>query len=160
MNPIVQPAVLTQLMQAHFEQFGISFQYPDNWTLEADSVLVGEPSVSVYSPGGAFWSVTVHEAHRDPNELVAAVLEAVRGMYEDVDVEHTRETVEGHNIIGCEINFYYLDMTNTARVGVIPSPHATYLVMYQAEDREYREVERVFQAMTTSLVRQSPWLRE
>ncbi len=147
-------------MQANFDQFGISFQYPDNWTLEADSVMDGEAAVSVYSPGGAFWSVTVHEPHRDPTELVAAVLETIRGMYDQVDTEDTHEAIEGHTVSGCEINFYCLDLTNTARISVIGSPRATYLVMYQAEDREFCEVERVFHAMTTSLVRQSPWLKQ
>jgi hypothetical protein len=147
-------------MQANFDKLGINFQYPDNWTLEADSVLSGEPSVSVYSPGGAFWSVTVHESNRDPKELVSAVLDTLRGMYDEVDAEDTQETIDGREIPGCEINFYCLDLTNTARVGVISSPRAMYLVMYQAEDREFCEVERVFQAMTTSLVRQSPWLRD
>ena len=147
-------------MQANFDQFGIIFQYPDNWTLEADAVLSGEPSVSVFSPGGAFWSVTVHESHRDPKELVAAVLDTVRGMYDEVDAEDTREIIDGRDVPGCEINFYCLDLTNTARVAVVSSPRAMYLVMYQAEDREFCEVERVFQAMTTSLVRQSPWLRD
>ena len=88
------------------------------------------------------------------------MIETIRGMYDEVDAEDTHEAIEGHAVRGCEINFYRLDLTNTARVSVIASPRGIYLVMYQAEDREFCEVERVFQAMTTSLVRQSPWLRE
>ena len=65
-------------MRANFEQFGMRFQYPDNWTLEADDLLHGQAAVSVYSPQGGFWSVTVHDPSEEPQELVEAVVTAMR----------------------------------------------------------------------------------
>lgn len=147
-------------MQANFAKYGIKFQYPDNWTLEADQVLQGRGSVSVYSPSGGFWQVTVHEPDRDPDELVDAVVETMRGMYDELDAEETISRIAGHDVVACEMNFYYLDLTNTALVEVIPSRRATYVVMYQAEDREFDNIHRVFEAMTASLVQESPWLQE
>ncbi|HJS07122.1 MAG TPA: hypothetical protein VJ809_05660 [Pirellulales bacterium] len=147
-------------MQASFDQFGIRFQYPDNWTLEADDLLRGQGSVSVYSPGGGFWSLTVHEPNDDPDDLVEAVVDAMRNMYDELDAEETVETIDGRKVSGCEMNFYCLDLTNTATVRVLQSPRANYLVLYQAEDREFAELEAVFEAMTASLVKQSSWLRE
>jgi len=147
-------------MQASFDQFGLRFQYPDNWTLEADDLLHGQGAVSVYSPGGGFWSVTVHDPQDDPADLVDAVVGAMRNMYDELDAEETAETIDGREVSGCEINFYYLDLTNTATVRVIGSSRANYLVLYQAEDREFAELEAVFEAMTASLVKQSTWLRE
>jgi hypothetical protein len=146
-------------MQASFDQFGIRFQYPDNWTLEADDLLRGQGAVSVYSPGGGFWSVTVHDPHDGPGDLVGAVVDAMRNMYEELDAEETTETIDGREVPGCEMNFYYLDLTNTATVRVLESSRANYLVLYQAEDREFAELEAVFEAMTASLVKQSDWLR-
>jgi hypothetical protein len=147
-------------MQANFEQFGLSFQYPDNWMLEADDLLQGEASVSVYSPGGGFWSVTVHDPSQDPQDLIDAVVETMRNMYDELDAEESTETIDGRHVPTCEMNFYYLDLTNTATVRVIPSARANYLVLCQAEDREFAELQNVFAAMTISLVQQSQWLRE
>jgi hypothetical protein len=147
-------------MQANFEQFGIRFQYPDNWTLEADDLLKGQGAVSVYSPGGGFWSVTVHDPNDEPEELVDAVVDTMRSMYEEIDAEETMETIAGRPVACCEMNFYYLDLTNTATVRVIPSPKGNFLVMCQAEDREFAELEDVFAAMTASLVKQSAWLSD
>jgi hypothetical protein len=145
-------------MQADFEQFGIRFQYPDNWTLEAEDLLQGQGSVSVYSPGGGFWSVTVHDPSQEPADLVDAVVDTMRNMYEELDAEETVETVAGRDVPCCEMNFYYLDLTSTATVRVIPSPRANFLVLCQAEDREFAELENVFAAMTASLVKQSAWI--
>lgn len=145
-------------MQADFEQFGIRFQYPDNWTLEAEDLLHGQGSVSVYSPGGGFWSVTVHDPSQEPDDLLTAVVDTMRKMYEELDAEEAIETVVGRDVPCCEMNFYYLDLTSTATVRVIPSPRANFLVLCQAEDREFAELENVFAAMTASLVKESSWL--
>lgn len=147
-------------MRANFDQFGIRFQYPDNWTLEADDMLHGQGAVSVYSPGGGFWSVTVHDASNEPKELVGAVVEAMRKTYEDLDVQETIETIDGRSVPGCEMNFYCLDLTNTATVRAIHSSRANYVVLYQAEDREFAQLKDVFAAMTASLLKESDWLRE
>jgi hypothetical protein len=157
---IVKSAASFRDMLASFDQFGIRFQYPDNWTLEADDLLRGQGAVSVYSPGGGFWSVTVHDPHDDPGDLVDAVVDTMRNMYEDLDAEETTETIDGREVSGCEMNFYCLDLTNTATVRVLESSRANYLVLYQAEDREFAELEAVFEAMTASLVKQSIWLQE
>jgi len=147
-------------MQANFEQFGLRFQYPDNWTLEADDLLQGQGSVSVYSPGGGFWSVTVHDSSQDPDDLIEAVVDTMRKMYDELDIEESIETIDGRQVSCCEMNFYYLDLINTATVRVIPSARANYLILCQAEDREFAELQRVFSAMTISLVKQSEWLQE
>ena len=147
-------------MQANFEKFGIRFQYPDNWTLEADDLLRGQGAVSVYSPGGGFWSVTVHDPAEDPGDLIGAVVDAMRNTYEELDVEETLESINGRSIRGCEMNFYCLDLTNTATARVIHSSRANYVVLCQAEDREFAELENVFAAMTASLLKESKWLRE
>ncbi len=145
-------------MRANFEKFGIQFQYPDNWTLETDDMLGGQSSATVYSPGGAFWSVTVHDAADDPADLIDAVVATMRTTYEDLDSEDTDETLYGREVIGCDMNFYCLDLTNTAEVRVFESARGNFVVLWQAEDREYAEIHRVFQAMTASLLQESSWL--
>ena len=65
-------------MPVSFNRMGISFQYPDNWTLDEQDALAGRKSVTVYSPGGAFWSVSIHPASADPVELSTAALETMK----------------------------------------------------------------------------------
>ena len=139
-------------MPSEFNKLGIRFQYPDNWTLNEDVALAGCRSVSVFSPGGAFWTVSIHPRNADPAELAQAAVETMRGEYTDLEVEEVSETVAGHELIGYDLNFYYLDLTNTAVVRSIRGDTATYTVFYQAEDHEFAEIHEVLRAVTISLL--------
>ena len=54
------------LMPLMYEKLGIAFQYPDNWELDEQDALLGEQSVAVYSPGGAFWCVAMQPGQVEP----------------------------------------------------------------------------------------------
>jgi hypothetical protein len=140
-------------MPAVFDKLGIRFQYPDNWELDEKDALAGESSVTVYSPGAAFWSIAVHGREVAPKDLVEAALKAMRQEYDELDAEPVQERAFGHELIGYDLNFYCLDLTNTALVRAVQTADATYLILCQAEDREFAEVEPVFRAMTASLLR-------
>jgi hypothetical protein len=139
-------------MPGKFDKLGISFQYPENWTVDEKDLVEGRRSVTVYSPGGAFWSVTLHSQRADPDELAQAVIEVMRQEYEDLEVEPARETVAGRDVAGYDLNFFYLDLTNTAQVRSLRNDRAVYVIFWQAEDRELAAIGRVFEAMTTSLL--------
>jgi hypothetical protein len=139
-------------MPAQFNSLGISFQYPDNWKLDDSDALLGRKSVTVYSPGGAFWSVVIHPGSSDPAKLAATAVEALRQEYEGLEAEAVEETLVGHELIGHDLAFYCLDLTNTAHIRTLRSGDATYTIYYQAEDREYGQINRVFQAMTVTLL--------
>ena len=139
-------------MPARFESLGISFQYPDNWTLDEEDALEGRQSVTVYSPGGAFWSVTVHPPSADPGELAEAAVEAMKQEYEELDAEEARQSAAGREMTGYDLNFYFLDLTNTAQIRCLKTDRAVYSIFCQAEDREFAELQLVFEAMTTSLL--------
>jgi len=135
-----------------FEKLGISFQYPDNWTLDEEDALVGRRSVTVYSPGGAFWSVAAHPRSADPARLAKAAVEAMKQEYEGLEAQETRQALAGRELIGYDLNFYYLDLTNTAQIRCLRTQRTTYTVFCQAEDREFDRIELVFQAITASLL--------
>ena len=139
-------------MPAEFRKLGIAFQYPENWTLDQDDALAGRKSVTVYSPGGAFWTVGVHPHSADPFELAQAAVHAMSEEYTEVEVEEASEVLAGQELIGFDLNFYYLDLINTACVRCLRTDRATYAVFCQAEDREYDAIQHVFRAMTTSLL--------
>ena len=139
-------------MPAEFNKLGILFQYPDNWALDEEDALAGQKSVTVYSPGGAFWSISVHPRSVDPATLAKAAVDAMKADYEELEIEETRETMAGREMIGYDLNFFYLDFTNTATIRCIRTDQATYTIWCQAEDREFERIRGVFHAITTSFL--------
>lgn len=139
-------------MPALFDSLGISFQYPENWTLDDSDALLGRKSVAVYSPGGAFWSVAIHSGAADPAKLAAAVVDAMRQEYEGLEAERAEESVAGYDLLGYDLAFYCLDLTNTAQVRCLRFAHAAYTIYCQAEDRDYEHLKRVFQAITVTFL--------
>jgi hypothetical protein len=139
-------------MPATYEKLGIRFQFPDNWTLDEGEALEGEKSISVYSPGGAFWSVMIHPKWQAPRELVDAALKTMREVYDELDAEAVEETVGQTDLVGYDMNFYCLDLTNTAAVRSGRTDESTLVIFWQADDRELADVEAIFRAITLSLL--------
>ena len=149
-------------MPQKFEKPGVAFQYPDNWTLEEDDVRPGQRSVTVHSPDGAFWSVTVLPCSADPRQLGKGAVEAMKGEYGEVEAYRTSETIGGHELVGYDLNFCCMDLTNSAQVRCLRMDKNTYTIFCQGEDREFDRIRPVFSAMTTSLIEElgSPRYRE
>ena len=140
-------------MPALFDKLGIFFQYPENWSLDESEAAEGQRSVSVYSPsGGAFWSLSVYSHQEDPQRLAAAALMAMKEEYDNLDAEAVQETRGNRELLGYDINFYCLDLTNTAAVRCLRTERATYTIFYEAEDREFEQVKLVFEAMSVSFL--------
>lgn len=136
----------------HFNRFGLAFDYPENWSVDTDDSQDRYAAVTVYSPEGGFWSVSGHAAGGDPAELAEAVLAQMRAEYQDLDSEAAGDDIAGRTLTGLDINFYCLDLTNTAQVRTLETADAIYLLICQAEDREWTAVSPVFAAITTSFV--------
>lgn len=136
----------------HFNRFGLAFDHPDNWTVDTDDSEGRYATATVYSPGGAFWSVSGHAPGGDPAALAAAIVAQMREDYRDLDCEPAADTLANQTLTGFDINFYYLDLTNTAEVRTIVTPTAIYLIFCQADDREWDQVAPVFAAIATSFV--------
>lgn len=143
-------------MPAQFNKLGIRFTYPDNWTVDESSAMEGAASVTVYSPTDSFWSVSLHPDDVEPEELVRSGTAALRETYPDLDVEEFCETVQGRVVIGADVNFICLDLTNTAQIRVFESANCVVVVYCQADDRDFDMLGPVFQAMTVSLLAGMP----
>ncbi len=141
-------------MPAKCELPGLQFQYPENWTLNEEELEARRESVTVYSPSGAFWSVARYPRSSDPTELALAAVNAMRQEYDSLESHETQETTGGHTLVGYDLYFYCLDMTNTAQVLTTTTGDSTYVVFHQAEDRDFEQVGPVFRAILTSLLRE------
>lgn len=140
----------------HHDRLGLSFDYPDNWTIDTDTSDRDAPAVTAYSPEGAFWSLSAHEAGTDPESLSRAIVDEMRSEYRDLDTEAAVDRIGDRSLTGFDLNFYCLDLTNTAQVRSLATPDATYVVFCQAEDREWDRIAHVFAAMTASFMRSLP----
>lgn len=138
-------------MPNYFRGKGISFQYPENWRLDDSETDGDDESVTVYAPGGSFWTVSRYPIGADPMTLARGVVEMMKKEYETLEAEEVRENLLGIEIVGFDMNFYFLDFTNSAWIRVLRARDHTYAVFCQGEDHEFDRLGKVFQAMTASL---------
>jgi hypothetical protein len=138
-------------MPAHFHRSNLNFLYPENWTLDEDDAS-GDLSVTIYSPGGGFWSVAVHHGSIGPLNLANTALEAMKKEYNDLEVQQVDETIADRKLTGYDLNFFLFDFTNTAQIRSLKCNNAIYVILCQAEDSEFEQIHRVFQAITISML--------
>jgi len=112
----------------HFDRFGLAFDHPDNWAVDTEDSKGRYATVTVFAPAGAFWSISGHALGGDPAALAEAVVSQMREEYRELDAEPAAEDVAGHRLVGIDINFYCLDLTNTAQVRTLTTPEAIYLI--------------------------------
>src|SRR5579884_895541 len=125
-------------MAAQFDDDGIRFRYPDNWTLERDDTETGW-TVSLQSPGTAFMMVCLREDMPSNDQLAEAALEALREDYPELEAEDCVETVAGQPAVGHDIRFFSLDLTNTCWTRSFYSDQGTVLLLCQTSDLELEE---------------------
>ncbi|MCA9241605.1 MAG: hypothetical protein KDA37_15450 [Planctomycetales bacterium] len=138
-------------MPETYERFGVRLKYPDNWRVEAGEQR--EPhEVTINSPNTAFWSLSVFQEPPDRQQLLENTLEAMQAEYPELECEHAEEIVASRKLVGYDLRFYCLDLTNTALVRVFDHRGSTCLLLAQSEDRELETAGPVFAAMTRSLL--------
>jgi len=140
-------------MPAVFSRSDLRFEYPENWSLDDSDDQSGSEQVVISSPETAFWHLSRHSPEVELEPLFDEALAALRSEYQDIEVEPAHERLEDHDLEGFDVNFICLDLTNTCRLRACRTPSATFLLICQAEDREFHRVSAVFQAMLASLLR-------
>jgi hypothetical protein len=146
-------------MPAIFDQLGIRFEYPDNWSVDEevlDPTTADGEQVVVTSPNTAFWQLSKHPPEAELEDLFDEALSALRTVYQEMEVEPVSELLEDRDIGGFNVNFCCLDFTNTIWLRGFKTPGATFVLLCQAEDRELKHVGPVFLAMLASVLRNLP----
>jgi hypothetical protein len=139
-------------MPVIYDNLGIRFLYPENWTVAEEETINWPRALSVSAPGSGFLSLCIHQWPAKPEELAEFAVRAMGEMYPGMDVEAARETIAGTETIGSDLHFFCLDLIVTCHVRAFRVGRRSLVVMYQAEDREFNELHRVFQAMVHSLI--------
>jgi hypothetical protein len=135
---------------------GLHCTYPENWQLTEDTEEGATLGFTVQSPNTAFMSVLEYPGDVSPSQVIEQVKEAFAAEYDDVEYEAMEPELPGvdaplEDLCVGTLNFYYLDLIATARLVAFRRPQGTMLIQFQAEDREFADLERVFHAMLISM---------
>jgi hypothetical protein len=139
-----------------YNRADVSFAYPENWKLEEESGDDDALQVTISSPNTAFWTLAVYPDLHDPEGLAAQALEALREEYPDLETSAAFESVGEFELVGHDVDFFYLDLANVVKVRVCHRGESTLLLFSQSESSEAATAEPVFQAITTSLLTGTP----
>jgi hypothetical protein len=139
-------------MAVLLEKFGLRLPYPENWEVDDSPDPMWPESISIQTPGDAFWSVSIHPANSDLKQLADTVLDTMRREYEDVEVEMIRETLADTPMQGFNLRFYCLDLLVQAQLRAFSMADQSYVVLCQGEDREFDRQAAVFAAITRAVV--------
>ena len=86
-------------------------------------------------------------------DLMEAFLEALRAEYRELECAEATEEIGTYEVSGFDVQFYCLDYVVCSQIRGLRHGHAAYMLTYQAEDREFEQMNRVFRAITASLFR-------
>ena len=139
-------------MTATFEKNGLRFLYPDSWTLTEYSEAKEFHEVSLESPEGSIWSVSVFPADTRPKQLIQSCLEALQDQYDDLESSDFEGDYNGFKASGFDADFYCLDFLVTAQSRTLKHNGKTFSFFCQAESREFEKNQDVFDAITMSLM--------
>ena len=138
-------------MTAVYAEHGLTFSYPENWTLEeentTDSIVV-----TLQSPKGAIWAVSIFSSEAEPEDVAKNALQAMLEEYPDLEVKPAEGSFEGIPQVGFDIDFVCLDFIVTASLRAMLLEDCTVCIECQAETREFDQLAEVFRAITYSML--------
>jgi hypothetical protein len=139
-------------MSAVYEKLGVRFIYPEGWKVTEDEKNEQPRTISLESPAGGTWELLLYQDGSTPNELAADVLSTMKEEYEEIETSPWTSRFDDVDVVGYDMYFYYLDLLIHGRTLAGRLGSQTAILIWQAEDRTFAELESVFQAITTCLL--------
>src|SRR5262245_54395681 len=138
------------MMDREYAGHGVRFRFPSEWEV-SEQREESQLSITVSSPHTSFWTVTLLPDRPEPEDIVAAVLDAFHEEYDELDDYPSRARVGKRPTVARDIDFVCLELLNVARVRAFRTPDFTVMVLYQGTDREFEESGPVLEKITKSL---------
>lgn len=129
---------------------GLRFDYPADWQLTEEE-QEGEWTVSLQTPGTAFWSATILPDAPEPDDVMEAALDAYRSEYPNVDIYRREELIADGPSASVDLEFVCFDWVAYAALRAVQGIERTLLVLYQGNDLEGDEVRDQLDDVTKSL---------
>ncbi len=144
-------------MQARFEDHGIRFDYPADWTIQTDQDG-SRTTVNLEAPDGlAFVLISLDDADREPEEVADEALEAIRAEYPELQAESAVESLAGRPAIGHDVEFFSLDMASRVAIRCCQTRERTLLFFGQWVDLGEYDLEEDMDAVRESLEETDVW---
>ena len=134
-----------------FSGCDVQFRYPQGWTVQEES-NDEQTTITVQSPGTAFWTLSLFEERPDADQILASVMAAYEELYEELDIYEADAMVLGAPAVAREFDFVCLDLVSSVSLVIFQTVKRTALVLYQGEDRGLEQARPVMEAMTRSLL--------
>ena len=158
-------------MPAEFNDFGIRFLYPDNWTVAERDEEEGGQGLTLDLPSGGFVSIELTTTGA-VDALIDKIVQAIAADYEDLEREDVSLELLPEGTPVTDLRFYYLDLLIISRIVVLPVPSGqaglaqpervgldpvledeeVLVLQIQAESRDYDQNEAVFAAILKQIV--------
>jgi hypothetical protein len=132
------------------ESDGVRFRYPKAWEFSRET-RGRDVTFHLQTGGTAFWSLTLLAEKPLATEAVDAAVQAFREEYPEVDLYDSPDWLVEGPTAGCELDFVYVDLVNSAVIRAEITSDFTVLVVYQAETRELEAMREVLSAVTSSV---------
>jgi hypothetical protein len=140
-------------MPAVYQKLGVKLLYPENWSITDEDDEDWPRTVTLQSEETGFWSLHVYPPGHNIQEVIDELVAAIRAEFLDIEVLPAQETVGDTDTTGVDLAFFYLDLLVEAKIRCLTTPSATLIWLYQAESREFEQMEPVFQAIAVSMLR-------
>lgn len=133
-----------------FDQNGIRFQYPPDWSLEKEENPEGW-SATIQSPGTAFIFILCDLGMPQAEELAEATLESLKSDYPNLESEPAIENIGGQAAIGHDMEFFALDLAIECKTRCLYSPEGTVLILFQQSDEDEQKLGPALRALWKSI---------
>ncbi|QDT26534.1 hypothetical protein [Gimesia panareensis] len=135
-----------------FNEYGISFEYPDDWELtkQVDEEH-GEIQISVSSEESSFWVISLYVVEIPPEDLLNRSLEVFRDEYDELDIYKSDVKLAGKTCLARDLEFVCSELINSAFLRVFQTELFTAFVLYQATDQELQKTRKDLEAISASL---------
>jgi hypothetical protein len=134
-----------------YEDHGVRFEYPSDWAVEVTDDG-SEATVAAQEPSGlAFVLVTTDDSRPDPADVSEVALKAMREEYPDLDAVTVLETIGEHSVTGHDVEFFALDIANSASIRSFSTPRRTVLFFGQWTELGDNNLADVVRSMFGSL---------
>src|SRR5579872_7173196 len=137
-------------METAYDSHGIRFRYPCGWEL-SEQQEVEHFSITVSSPQGAFWTVSLFPEQTEPGEIVATVVNTFREEYVEIDDYPSKARLCRRPTVGRDIDFVSLELLNSACVRAFRTSTYTIMVLFQWTNAGREDVETALERITRSL---------
>lgn len=135
-----------------FNEYGISFEYPDEWELskEVDETN-GEIQISVNGADSSFWLISLYFTDISAEKLLKQSVQVFRDEYPELDIYDVNSTLAGKECQGRDIEFVCSELINSAYLRVFKTELFTAFVLYQGTDQDLKSTLKDLEAISTSL---------